>query len=100
MRRQRVLVLATTVWEITRKVAIGKLAPLHSLDERGLCGFLRARGYETVPLSAEVADAAAALPGLHRDPMDRLLIAQALADGASVITNDRVFPACGVPTLW
>lgn len=47
-----------------------------------------------------MAQAAAPLPAHHRDPMDRFLIAQPLAEGATIITNDRAFAACGVPTLW
>jgi PIN domain nuclease of toxin-antitoxin system len=53
-------------------------------------------------LSVTYAHAAAAgqLPRLHGDPFDRLIIAQALAEGASVVSVDRWFPAYGVPVLW
>lgn len=100
MRGEEVLVSAVTVWEIARKVAIGKLMPLHDESEGSLVGFLLRRRYRLVPLTPEVAEAANALPPHHADPMDRMLIAAALAEGATIITNDRIFAAYGVPTLW
>jgi PIN domain nuclease of toxin-antitoxin system len=50
---------------------------------------------------ARHADAVAALPFFHhRDPFDRLLIAQARLEGCAVLTSDRAFPAYGVPVVW
>ncbi len=100
MRGGDVMVSAVTVWEISRKVGIGKLAPLHDRAEGSLVGFLLRRGYHLVPLRAEVAEAANGLPPHHADPMDRMLIAAALAEGAAIVTNDRVFAAYGVGVLW
>lgn len=88
-----------TIWEMATKVAIGKLTlpatpsalvpeMLAALDARLLLVELRhLREYEWLPL-------------LHRDPFDRMLIAQAMADGLTVITSDRTIPAYDVPTLW
>ncbi len=100
MREAEVAVSAVTVWEIARKVAIGRLVPLHDRAEGSLVGFLARRGYRLLPLSPEVAEAANALPPHHADPMDRMLIATAMAEGATIITSDRVFAAYGVPVLW
>jgi PIN domain nuclease of toxin-antitoxin system len=100
MRAGDVAVSAVTVWEISRKVGIGKLHPLHDRAEGSLVGFLLRRGYRLVPLTPEVAEAANALPPHHADPMDRMLIAAALAEGATIITTDRIFAAYGVPVLW
>jgi hypothetical protein len=41
-----------------------------------------------------------ALPPLHRDPFDRTMIAQGLAEGISIATGDRVFATCGVQVIW
>jgi PIN domain nuclease of toxin-antitoxin system len=100
MRAGEVSVSAVTVWEISRKVGIGKLAALHDRAEGSLVGFLLRRGYRLAPLTPAVAEAANVLPPHHADPMDRLLIAAALAGDATIITNDRVFAAYGVAVLW
>jgi len=100
LRSGDVAVSSITVWEITRKVAIGKLAPLNGQDQRGCVAFLRERGYRLLPLSAEAAERANALQPHHADPMDRLLIAQALLDGLTILTSDRAFTPYGVQTLW
>jgi PIN domain nuclease of toxin-antitoxin system len=53
-----------------------------------------------LPVSLDHALAAAALPGPHRDPWDRIMMAQALAEHCQMVTADRVFSEYGVPTLW
>jgi PIN domain nuclease of toxin-antitoxin system len=100
MRGEDVAVSAVTVWEVSRKVGLGKLAPLHDRAEGSLVGFLVRRGYRLLPLAAGAAEVANALPPHHADPMDRLLIATAMAEGATIITSDRIFAAYGVPVLW
>lgn len=52
-----------------------------------------------LPISAEHAEAAGRLPGPHRDPWDRIMMAQALAEGLTVVTVDRVFADYGVSVL-
>lgn len=100
MRGGDVAVSAVTVWEIARKVAIGKLAPLHDRSEGSLVGFLARRGYRLLPLTPEIAESANALPPFHADPMDRMLIATAMVEGATIISSDRIFVAYGVPVVW
>ncbi len=90
-------VLPTTVWEITRKVSIGKL---EMPGMKSLTGLLRANGFRFLPLSWEDAEAANDLPEHHRDLMDRMLIAAALQADRTVITTDRVFERYGVRTVW
>lgn len=96
----RLAVSPVTVWEITKKMAAGKLPLLHGEDARDLVDFLDTRGYDFAPLTWEAAARANALPPHHKDPMDRLLIATALCSGMTIVTNDAVFAAYGVPTLW
>lgn len=94
-----VMVSSITVWELTRKAAAGKLPPLPA--ERGsFARHLAALGFRDIPLQWEDAEAANALPPHHRDPMDRMLIATALRADLTIITNDQMFPAYRVRTIW
>lgn len=56
--------------------------------------------FKELPIAFGHAQAAGALPGAHRDPFDRMLIAQALAEGLTLVSNERVFDAFGVARLW
>lgn len=99
MRSAQVRVSSVTVWEITRKAALGKL-PLSWRGHPSFSQLLRVHGFVPHPLAWEDAEAANKLPPLHRDPMDRMLIASAMRAGLAVITNDPQFPAYGVETVW
>ncbi len=89
-----VLVSAATVWEIGIKRALGKLvAPDGVRDAIDQVGFVG------LPVTLEDAEAASALPAHHRDPFDRMLVAQASRLGAIVITRDPAFRPYGTPTL-
>jgi PIN domain nuclease of toxin-antitoxin system len=91
-------VSSITVWEMTHKARAGKL-PVY-WGTAGLARFLNEEGFEPLPLSWDDAERATALPPIHKDPMDRLLIAQALRIGATIVTSDRLFEAYGVKTIW
>jgi PIN domain nuclease of toxin-antitoxin system len=96
-----VFVSPITVWEITRKVALGKLdRPCPPGFNGSLAAWLRSAGYRPLPLSWDAAERANALPNHHKDPMDRMLIATALERGCTIITDDAVFDAYGVTTIW
>lgn len=87
-----------SVWEMAIKVSLGKLAldvPLSEVIERG-----QDAGIGLLGISRDHALGVAALPWRHRDPFDRLLVAQALEDDLSVITSDAAFDAYGVRRLW
>ena len=86
-----VLVSAATVWEIAVKRAAGRLtAP------ENILATLRAEEFDVVPITGQDAVAASELPPHHRDPFDRLLIAQARRLDALVISNDRAVGAYDV----
>jgi PIN domain nuclease of toxin-antitoxin system len=96
-----VLVSPATVWEISRKVALGKLAPLSSAGFGGsLSEWLRHTGYRVMPLNWDDCERANALPMHHKDPMDRMLIATALDRDMTVISDDEMFGRYGVSTVW
>ncbi len=85
-------------WEIAIKQSIGKLELSQPLNE--VMSQSQKLGFELVPIKPEHIFALASLPLRHRDPFDRLLIAQALSDGIIVIGRDTAFDAYGVKRLW
>jgi PIN domain nuclease of toxin-antitoxin system len=96
-----VLVCPITVWEISRKMALGKLErPAPPGYNGSLSDWLRDVGYRVMPLTWDMCEQANLLPGHHKDPMDRMLIAAALQRDLTVITDDEIFGRYGVRTLW
>lgn len=94
-----VQVSAITVWEIARKVSLGKLPPLPT-GAVSLSRFLRSEGLNEAPLGLAEAEDAARLPSHHADPMDRFLIATALRHDLTIVTCDSIFEDYGVKTTW
>ena len=99
MQGGRVAVSSVTVWELTRKASVGKLPPLPAAGG-SFGGWLQSQGFVPLPLAWPDAEAANALPPLHKDPMDRMLVAQARRHGMTVITEDGLLAAYGIPTTW
>ena len=92
--RNTVMVSAASAWEISIKKAIGKLeAP------EGLSNLIEDEGFESLPITFFHGERAGALPLLHRDPFDRMLVAQAQAEGLDVITSDDRIQQYGVQTV-
>ncbi len=73
-----------SIWELSIKVSLGKLR----LDIEGLAGLLDAAGICELQITRQHAMAVARLPHLHRDPFDRLLIAQAITEPMRLLTAD------------
>jgi PIN domain nuclease of toxin-antitoxin system len=96
-----VFVSPITVWEISRKVAMGKLErPAPPGFNGSLSEWLRQAGYRVLPMSWDTCERANALPTHHKDPMDRMLIAAALERSIAVVTDDAVFLRYGIATIW
>lgn len=94
-----VLVSAASAWEIATKIRLGKLSdPRGVLDS--LAAHLGAQGFADLPITVEHARRAGRLPGPHRDPFDRMLIAQAQTEGLALVSNERPFDAYGVVRIW
>lgn len=90
---------AVSAWEIGRKFADGSLL----LDKSPEVLIPRVReesGIESLPVTEADAMMAEKLPRLHKDPFDRMLIAQALVNGMRIVTSDRAFDAYPVRILW
>ena len=94
-----VLVSAATAWEITTKHRLGKLPDADSIASN-IPGAIAAQGFEESPITVEEAARAGALPGPHRDPFDRMLIAQALSRNLILISNDAAFDRYPIHRLW
>ena len=96
---QRVFVSSASAWEITTKVRIGKLPEAGDVADK-LSAYLRRERFEALPISLEHALSAGSLPGPHKDPFDRMLIAQARMEKLRVVSIDPVFKQYAVAVLW
>ena len=94
-----IFVSAASAWEITTKHRIGKLAQAEAVA-LDMTGAIAGQGFEELAITVDDAARAGRLPGLHRDPFDRVLIAQALARGLAIVSVDRAFDGYGVHRLW
>jgi PIN domain nuclease of toxin-antitoxin system len=93
--RNRVVVSAVSVWEIAVKRSLGKLT-----IEDGWSRALARLGFDALPVTALHAEAVERLPWHHRDPFDRLLVAQAATDGLELVISDARLSAYGVDLVW
>lgn len=94
-----VFVSAVSAMEITTKFRLGKLPSAGPLAER----FEQAvaeRGFSPLPIHMSHAERAGSMPIPHKDPFDRLLIAQAIVEDMPLISNEAVFDGFGVSRLW
>ena len=88
-----------TIWELAIKTSLGKLSLTTELPE--IIEAYEKRGIITLlPIELPHLYRLAALPWVHRDPFDRLLVAQALAEGLTLITPDPTINGYGAETLW
>lgn len=90
---------AASVWEIVVKHRLGRL-PLPAPPDRFVPAQRVAHGIEPLAIQEEAALHIARLPDLHRDPFDRMLVAQALVGGLTVVTPDETIRQYAVHTLW
>ena len=86
-------------WELAIKLSLGKLRLDEPIDTF-VPAQLSANRFSLLGISFRHTARVAKLPFRHRDPFDRLLVAQALEDGLTVVTSDPVFPKYGVKRLW
>jgi len=93
------LLSAATVWELAIKVGQRKLSlslPYRQWMDKAIADL----GLILLPVTIEYADRQTALPAHHKDPFDRLIIAQALVEGIRVVSSDAVFDNYGLTRLW
>lgn len=94
-----VLISAVSAWEIATKHAIGKL-PLPESPEALLERAVTELGAVELSISRRHALLSASLPNHHRDPFDRLLVAQAMLEDATLVTADHLLSPYGATLLW
>jgi PIN domain nuclease of toxin-antitoxin system len=92
------LVSVVSAWEIAIKQSLGKLE-LAKPAEKWLPEVLKRTGFEVAELGLPAALRVRGLAWHHRDPFDRLLIAQALDEGYTIVSHDAAFDAYGVPLI-
>ncbi len=90
----QVFVSAASAWEVAIKTALGKLQPSRTVAEA-----VEESGFEELPISFAHADLLATLPPHHRDPFDRMLVAQARCEGLVLVTRDPIFQCYDIPVL-
>ncbi len=91
----RILISAVVVWEVAIKRRLGKLEAPADLLER-----LERAGIDLLPIAARHANRVGTLPMLHRDPFDRLLVAQADLDCLALVTADGELGGYGIKVIW
>ncbi|MGH9172855.1 MAG: type II toxin-antitoxin system VapC family toxin [Vicinamibacterales bacterium] len=94
-----VLVSAASAWEIATKHRIGKL-PGAAAIVADIEASVRRQGFEPLSVTMRHGQRAGSLPGHHRDPFDRMLIAQAILEDCVVVSNEKLFDNYGVDRLW
>jgi PIN domain nuclease of toxin-antitoxin system len=90
---------AASAWEIAVKHRLGRL-PLPEAPDVFVPAQRKAHGIEPLPVEEDAALQVARLPELHRDPFDRMLVAQATLQGLVVLTPDDAIRRYAVRTLW
>lgn len=88
-----------SAWEVAIKASLGKLKLAAPFDEL-FPGAVVSNGFLTLPTDFRHCRELLTLPFHHRDPFDRLLIAQARVEGLTLVSRDPHFPSYGVPVLW
>ena len=95
----RKLVSITSCWEIAIKVGLGKL-DLGEPSRSFLSREIARNNFELLSISLDHATMVEGLVPHHRDPFDRLLVAQAMAEGLPLVSADGVFDQYGISRLW
>jgi len=93
------LVSAASAWEMAIKYQLGKFHKVADLVS-DFSGRIDREGFQLLSISPEHGIRAGLLPGIHKDPFDRMLIAQSQAENVPIISNETVFDAYGIRRLW
>jgi PIN domain nuclease of toxin-antitoxin system len=92
---ETVEVSAASAWEVAIKAGLGKIA-VHGSFADAVDDY----GFRELTIRFAHAELVRTLPPLHRDPFDRMLVAQAIVEGLTIVTRDALVAAYAVPTLW
>jgi len=89
-----IILSAAVIWEIRIKQALGKLKIVPDFYD-----VIKEQGFEMLPITSDHAYTVGDLPKHHRDPFDRILIAQAMVEGFTTVTHDAIFNKYPIPVL-
>ena len=92
--RNDVYISAASTWEISIKRSLGKLSAPEDMDS-----IIDNEGFDKLPITLFHGDQAGILPGHHKDPFDRMLVAQAQSEGLVVVTNDEKITRYGIRVM-
>ena len=95
----QIFVSAASAWKIATKYRIGKLGDARAVAE-DITGTIAEEGFAELSVSVRHAQRAGNLVGHHQDPFDRMLIAQAISEDLTLVSNERAFDAYGVQRIW
>jgi PIN domain nuclease of toxin-antitoxin system len=97
--RNEKLLSPASYWEIAIKISLGKYTlskPYEEFMEKGITE----NGFVALPIEPKHTAVVTTLPFHHRDPFDRLIIAQAMVEDAAIVSNDTAFDAYSVTRVW
>ena len=94
-----IFVSAASTWEITTKYRRGRLDEAVAMAP-DIAGTIADQDFQELPITVAEAARAGALPGPHRDPFHRMLIAQALSRNLVLISNESIFDSYAIRRLW
>ena len=97
--KNTLVVSAASAWEIATKVRLGKL-PTGANLAADFTGYIEREQFQLLSISVEHTLRAGLLPGSHRDPFDRMLIAQAQAENLPILSKEVIFDAYGLRRIW
>lgn len=97
--KNQVFVSAASAWEVATKVRIGKLPGAVEVADR-FGEIIADQQFIALSIAIEHARRAGLLAGEHRDPFDRMLIAQSRIEGLALVSNETLFDTFGVERLW
>ena len=94
-----IFISAASIWEIATKHRTGKLPGVAAIIA-DLDRVIADQGFIGMPINLRHGQVAGTLPGPHRDPFDRMLIAQAMLENLVLVSNEQLFDVYGVTRLW
>lgn len=96
--KNKIFISVASFWEMAIKIQLGKLTLTYNLEE--VIKEAKILSIETLPLETSNFTALLQLPLHHRDPFDRIIIAQAIAENLSIISVDEQFDAYPIKRIW
>lgn len=100
LNEDRILLSIVSVWELAIKYSLGKLWPTEDDFGKFISDSIQLCGVEILPITVTHTVALTSLPMHHRDPFDRMLIAQSIAEGIPIVTHDSQIREYACEVVW